>query len=107
MRHDAVDLEIAGAIDKRRGHHRSRGERLRAAARTLAGKCHRNVEVIDEAFAGFARVDPPAAHDGNQAGENDRMMPVRLTECLSAQLHALDRQRSELVQLLRRIDQPS
>jgi hypothetical protein len=34
-------------------------------------------------------------------------MPVRLTECLSAQLHALDRQRSELVQLLRRIDQPS
>jgi hypothetical protein len=107
MRQDAKELDILGAIAKRRGHHRSRSGRLRAAARTLAGNCHRNVEVIDEAFAGFTRVDSPVAQDGNQAGENYRKMPERLTDDLSARLNALDRQHSELVQLLRRIDQQS
>ena len=107
MRHDAMKLGIAGALAKRGSRRFSRSQRLRAAARSLAADHHQDVDVIDEAFAGFTRVDAPIANDDDQYGENDGKFPTRLTECLSAQLNALDRQRSELVHLLRRIDQES
>jgi hypothetical protein len=105
MRHDAMELGIAAALAKRGNRRLSRGQRLRAAARSLAADL--DVAAIDEAFAGFTRIDAPVANDDDQHGENDGKFPSRLTECLSAQLDALDQQRSELVQLLRRIDQES
>jgi hypothetical protein len=107
MRHNATQLGIASAIAKRGSRRRSRGERLRAAAQTLTENSHGDVDVIDEAFAGFTRVDSPAAQYGVQSGEIDGKFPASITECLSAQLNALDRQRSELVQLLRTIGQES
>jgi hypothetical protein len=107
MRHNATEIGLAGSIVKRQGRRRGRGERLRAGAQTLAPKHPQDVDAVDEAFASFTRIDSPAAHPSEQAGADDGKFPAGLTDCLSAQLTALDRQRNELVQLLRRIDQAS
>lgn len=112
MRHDAKELGIAAALANRASRRHGRSARLRAASRAVAEYRRQDVDVhdvdvIDEAFAGFTRVDGPVPRDNVQATANSLTFPVRLTDCLSAQLKALDRQRSELVQLLRRIDQES
>jgi hypothetical protein len=104
MRHDTTILGIAGAISSRDRRRCRRNKRLRAGARELTPNHQQDIDVIDEAFASFTRVDSPDAHGGGEAGESGSRFPVNLTDCLSAQLNALDRQRSELVQLLRRID---
>jgi hypothetical protein len=70
MRHDAMELGIAGALAKRGSRRLRRSERLRAAANSLAADYHRDVDVIDEAFAGFTRIDAPVASDNRQYGEN-------------------------------------
>lgn len=101
MRHDAIEFATGNAIAKRR----SRGERLRDASRMRASGCCPDVDVIDEAFAGFTRVDGPATRDDESAVEILPAIPAALSDCLSAQLKALDRQRTQLEQLLRRIDQ--
>jgi hypothetical protein len=106
MRHDAVEFATASAIAKRRSGRRSRSERLRDATRALAADRCPDVEVIDEAFAGFTRVDSPLVHDSD-AVENPPAVSLGLSDCLSAQLKALDRQRNQLVELLHRIDQES
>jgi hypothetical protein len=107
MRHDAIEFAAASPIAKRRSGRRNRSERLRDASRMLAaGRCA-DIEVIDEAFAGFTRVDAPVERGDASDAENLPAMPARLSECLSAQLNALDRQRTQLVELLRRIDQES
>jgi hypothetical protein len=107
MRHDAIEFATASAIAKRRGQRRSRSERLRDVSRMLPVGRSADVEVIDEAFAGFTRVDAPVARDDADGVENSPDVPAGLSDCLSAQLEALDRQRGQLVQLLRRIDQES
>jgi hypothetical protein len=106
MRHDAIEFAAASVNAKRRGTHRSRGERLRDASRLTASR-RPEVAVIDEAFAGFTRVDAPAEPNDESAVESLSALPARLSDCLSAQLSALDRQRSQLVELLRRVDQES
>jgi hypothetical protein len=107
MRHDAVEFATASAIAKRHSGRRSRSDRLRDVSRTLAAGGCPDVEIIDEAFAGFTRVDAPLAGDDELAVEDPEAIPAQLSDCLSAQLKALDRQRTQLVQLLLRIDQES
>ncbi|HEX2474275.1 MAG TPA: hypothetical protein VHK01_06000 [Lacipirellulaceae bacterium] len=107
MRHDAIEFAAASANAKRHGLRRSRSERLRDASRMMAACRRPDVEVIDEAFAGFTRVDTPAERHDESAAENVPVIPARLSDCLSAQLNALDRQRTQLVELLRRVDQES
>jgi hypothetical protein len=99
-----MNLRTGSAIFTRDRRRRRRRQRLGAGARALTPNHQQDVDIIDEAFASFTRVDSPDAHDGGQASESDGRFPAELTDCLSAQLHALERQRSELVQLLRRID---
>ena len=102
-----MNLGTASAISKPGRRRRRRSERLCASARALTPNHQQDVDIIDEAFARFTRVDSPVAHDGDGSGESDSRFPAHLTDCLSAQLNALDRQRNELVQLLRRIDRES
>lgn len=107
MRHDAIEFAAASAIAKRRSGRSKRSERLRDASRMLAAGRSANIEIIDEAFARFTRVDAPAERDDKSATENLPDMTARLSDCLSAQLNALDRQRTQLVELLRCVDQES
>jgi hypothetical protein len=107
MRHDAIEFAAASADAKRRGQHRSRSERLRNASRLTATSRRPDVAVIDEAFADFTRVDAPVERDDEGAAGNPPAVPARLSDCLSAQLNALDRQRTQVVELLRRVDQES
>ncbi|MCI0334178.1 MAG: hypothetical protein L0228_13250 [Planctomycetes bacterium] len=59
--------------------------------------------VIDEAIAGFERVDEAATE--TEAGAGDwRPVKDSLVANLAAQLNALDRQREQLAALLHRID---
>jgi len=118
MRHDPMELRVA----KKRGRSRERraadcfGCRL-----TIAEKADRPLEVIDEAFADFTRVNERMTRV-DQAGEaavactegaavsnsniesDGRSVPIELVANLSAQLAALDSQRKQLSQLLRTID---
>jgi hypothetical protein len=71
---------MAAAIAKR-GRRPSRSERLRSTARVLAANRHQDFGVIDEAFAGFTRVDVPVANDDDQTSENNGKFPTRLTDC--------------------------
>jgi hypothetical protein len=74
-----MELGIATALAKRGGRRLRRNERLRAAAaKSLAADCHRDVDVIDEAFAGFTRVDAPVANDDRRHGENVGKFPAGL-----------------------------
>lgn len=102
-----MNLGTASAISRRVRQRRRRSERLRASERAPVPNHQQDVDIIDEAFAIFTRVDSPVAHDGDETGENDGKFPADLTGCLFAQLNALERQRNELVQLLRRIDRES
>jgi hypothetical protein len=107
MRYDAIDFATVRAIARGRGGRRSRSERLRDVSRSLAaGRCP-DFEVIDEAFAGFTRVDAPRAGVDERTVEDPNAIPAGLSDCLSAQLNALDRQRTQIAQVLRRIDQES
>ena len=106
MRDDAIELGTASALSNRGRRYRRRGERFRNASRTLAGR-HSDVEVIDEAFAGFTRVDSAASPKDGRPHKKTPAIPVELAEGLSAQLKALDCQRHQLVQLLQSIDRDS
>jgi hypothetical protein len=90
------------------------------ASRSRHATDERVVDVIDEAFAGFvrtnsgvARIDqgrdvtpaaPAAAVCATHLPPHSEPINRRLVADLSAQLNALDRQREQLVQLLRSID---
>jgi hypothetical protein len=65
---------------------------LRAAAHTLARKHNQDVTVIDEAFASYNRIDSPVRQQLEHSSENGGTLPPRLSECLFAQLSALDRE---------------
>jgi len=107
MRHDPIEFATASAMAKRRGGRRSRSARLRDVSRAVVASGRPDVEVIDEAFAGFTPVDAPVARDDADAVANPPAVSLGLSDCLAAQLKALDRQRTQLAQLLRRIDQES
>jgi hypothetical protein len=88
MRHDSIEIPHANRHTRRiwYGH---------GSSRTIADHTPNlpPAAVIDEAIASFERVDAP-----------DKPLPHALVANLSAQLHALDRQRSQLAQLLRNVD---
>jgi len=91
MRHEPIELGLTGTSGRRRGTRRVVHGARRSMAPTKE-KCGATaVEVVDEAFAGLARVEP-------------HRLEMGLIAKLSAQLDALDRQREQLSQLLRNID---
>jgi hypothetical protein len=58
--------------------------------------------IIDEAFAGFTRIDAPQPRGGND--DVWRQTRQELVANVATQLEALDRQRAQLARLLHNID---
>ena len=90
MRHDAAELATASAIAKRRGRRRSPGATFRIASRALARR-RPNLEVIDEAFAGFTRVDAGVAPTDGRPHTKSPALPPELAAGRPAALHGLNR----------------
>jgi hypothetical protein len=100
MRHDPLEIQHAKPNGRTRrvwyGHGSSR----------LISENPRDLppaSVIDEAIAGFERVDTPAESLA-QPAENWQPLKSSLTANLVAQLGELERQRQQLEKLLRNID---
>jgi hypothetical protein len=91
MRHEPIEFGLAGK--KARARHALQAARG-AGSFTKTQRGSTEVEVVDEAFAGFS----PRGNAPLNRG---------LVAELSAQLAALDRQREQLSQLLRSIDADS
>jgi hypothetical protein len=93
MRHDPIEIAMAGSSTRRRAAGRATKF---SSAGSKGEPC-----VIDEAFARFDGID-----DSTSRGRNGdrRMMKDSLVSDLAAQLEAIDRQRERLVRLLQSVE---
>jgi uncharacterized membrane protein YqiK len=90
MRHDPIEIGLAGKTARRRDAKRM--IRTSMAARQLAAEAEAPAtDALDEAFAGLSR-------------DERRPKSLSVVTQLAEQLEALDRQRAQLAQLLRDIE---
>jgi hypothetical protein len=96
MMHDHVEFSAL----KQRSPRRSRrvASRRRSLSQGQRNAAVQPVDAIDEAFAGFTRVDAGSSR------ADVRCMESHLVATLSAQLRALDQQREQLSKLLQSVD---
>lgn len=101
MRTDSVELALKKPTHPRRTWHTHRHGDAKANPRPLPP-----ADIIDEAIAAFERVNTTSTSQITaHAAHEPHPKKAALAATLSAQLEALDRQREQLSQLLRTIDE--
>ncbi len=111
MRQDRVEVPSIKSALHRRSRRGAIRERKFAHAK-LSGDKIPPLEVLDEAFAGFTRIDagasPAVVHSQAATSGPDELpeqiMDLDLIATLSTQLKALDEQRERLSRLLQTVD---